>query len=189
MLDENLIAGKFFIQHFQAYPTKLSCWIGLLLVYPTFHSYDIISNVRTSNFEWFNKTKTLCKIITMKKIIHIKSKWAWTATRKILTYITRTKWGRKRRCSRRSWRQRKETEKKKGLGNLSSLAFYLGVAFHYQSLQALIVSLAKACPSPSLIWHWMKWMDLHVGWTMLDDKHKRYKLSSNIPPTFIEHIG
>ena len=32
MLDENLIASKFFIQHFQAHPKQFSCWIGLLLV-------------------------------------------------------------------------------------------------------------------------------------------------------------
>ena len=32
---------------------------------------------------------------------------------------------------------------------LSSFTF--GVAFHHQSLKALIVSLEKACPSPSLI--------------------------------------
>ena len=61
----------------------------VVLTYPlfhqTFHSYDVISNLRTSNFEWFNKTKTLCKIITIKKIMHIKFKWAWTATKKILT--------------------------------------------------------------------------------------------------------
>ena len=37
--------------------------------HPTFHSHDIISNVRTSNFEWFNKTKMLCKII-IKKITY-----------------------------------------------------------------------------------------------------------------------
>ena len=67
---------------------KMSCWmtcrIGLtdrknskwrnfqvgyvyFLFHSTFHSYDVISNVRTWNFEWFNKTKTLCKTITIKK--------------------------------------------------------------------------------------------------------------------------
>ena len=62
---------------------------------------------------------------------------------------------------------------------LSTLAFYLS------SLQALMVSLVKACLLPSLIWHWMKeWMYLHVGWNMLNDMHKRLKLSSNIYPTF-----
>ena len=45
----------------------------------------------------------------------------------------------------------KRNRKKRGLGNLSALAFYLSVAFHRQSLQALIVSLAKACLLPSLI--------------------------------------
>ena len=50
--------------------------IGLVysLFHPTFHSHDVILNVRTSNFECFNKTKTLCKIIAIKKIIHVKSK-------------------------------------------------------------------------------------------------------------------
>ena len=67
---------------------KMSCWmtcrIGLtdrknskwrnfqvgyvyFLFHSTFHSYDVISNVRTWNFEWFYKTKTLCKTITIKK--------------------------------------------------------------------------------------------------------------------------
>ena len=43
--------------------------VGLVysLFHPAFHSDDVISNVRTLNFEWFNKTKTLCKIITIKK--------------------------------------------------------------------------------------------------------------------------
>ena len=52
--------------------------VGLVysLFHPAFHSYDVISNVGTLNFEWFNKTKTLCKIITIKKIMHIK--WKWT---------------------------------------------------------------------------------------------------------------
>ena len=45
----------------------------------------------------------------------------------------------------------KRNRKKSGLGNLSALAFHLGVAFHHQSLQSLIVSLAKACLLPSLI--------------------------------------
>ena len=54
----------------------------------------------------------------------------------------------------------------------------------HQSLQALIVSLAKRCTPPSLIWHRIKeWIDLHVGWNMVDDTYKQYKLSSNIPPT------
>ena len=65
---------------------------------------------------------------------------------------------------------------------------------HHQSLQALIVSLAKAYLLPSLIWHWMKeWMDLHVGWNLLEDTYKRCKLSSNILPVFtqnfIQHVG
>ena len=67
---------------------KMSCWmtcrIGLtdrknskwrnfqvgyvyFLFHSTFHSYDVISNVRTWNFEWFYKTKTLCKTIAIKK--------------------------------------------------------------------------------------------------------------------------
>ena len=53
-----------------------------------FHCYDVISNDRTSNFEWFNKTKTLCKIITIKKITHIKSKWASTGGSEFSSYET-----------------------------------------------------------------------------------------------------
>ena len=32
VLDENLIASTFFIQHFQAHPAQFSGWIGLLLI-------------------------------------------------------------------------------------------------------------------------------------------------------------
>ena len=40
----------------------------------------------------------------------------------------------------------------------------------------------KECPSPSLIWHWMKeWMDLHVGWHV--QTIQIFRLSSNIYPT------
>ena len=45
----------------------------------------------------------------------------------------------------------KKNRKKERLRKLSTLAFYLGVAFYHQSLQALTVSLAKACLLPSLI--------------------------------------
>ena len=38
---------------------------------------DVISNDKTSNFEWFNKTKTPCKIITIKK------SYTWTHQIKI----------------------------------------------------------------------------------------------------------
>ena len=37
------------------------------MFHTTFYSCDVISNDKTSNFEWFNKTKTRCKIITIKK--------------------------------------------------------------------------------------------------------------------------
>ena len=47
----SLTVSKCFIQHSQAHPTKCSCWIGLLLFHPIFHSCDAISNVKTSNFE------------------------------------------------------------------------------------------------------------------------------------------
>ena len=61
VLDENLIASKFFIQQ--------NYHVGLVysLFHPRFHSSDVTSKVRTSNFEWFNKIKTLCKIIAIKK--------------------------------------------------------------------------------------------------------------------------
>ena len=45
-----------------------------------------------------------------------------------------------------------------------------------------------SCPSPSLIWHRMKeWKDLHIEWKKLDSTYKRYKLSPNILPRFIQH--
>ena len=68
VLDENLIAGKFLIQHFLRL-IQHNFHVGSVyaLFHPTFHSYDVISNVTTSNFEWFNNTKTLCKIMAIKK--------------------------------------------------------------------------------------------------------------------------
>ena len=164
------------------------------LFHSTFHSYDVISNVRTSNFEWFYKTKTLCKIITIKKIIHIESNWASTATKKILTIYLNNK-NKMEKNTKMEQNKLKIVEKEKASrSNLSALAFYLSMAFHHQSLQALIVSLAKVCLLLSMIWNWMKeWMDLHVGWNILNDTYKRYKLSSNILPTFtqnfIQHVG
>ena len=182
-------------------------WLVYSLFHPKFHSYDVISTVRTSNFEWFNKTKTLCKLITIKNHtpVHIKSKWPWTATKKILTiYLNfKNKMGKmqqkklkiaeKEKASRPK-KVYKKNRKKERLRKLSTLVFYLGVAFYHQSLQALTVSLAKACLLPSLIWHWMKeWIDLRVEWNILDGTYKRYKLSSNILPTFtqnfIQHVG
>ena len=75
------------------------------------------------------------------------------------------------------------------VSTLSTLASYFGVAFQHQILKALIVSLAKACPSPCLIWDRRKaCRDLDIRWSMLNDKHKWYKLSSNIPLTFIQNF-
>ena len=198
-------ASKCSIQNFQGHPTKFSCWIGLLLVSSNISFLRVIANVKTSNFEWFNKTKTLCKIIIIKNHtpVHSKSKWSSTATKKILTIYPnyknmgkntkmqqkKLKTAGKEKASRPKKVCKGNRKKYKGWGNLSTLAFYLGVTFHLQSLQALTVSLAKACPSSSLIWHWMKeLMDLHVGWKMFDDRYKRYKLSSSIPATFIQHF-
>ena len=45
----------------------------------------------------------------------------------------------------------KKKKKKKQKKKKANLAFYLGVVFHLQSLQAPTVSLTKACPSSSLI--------------------------------------
>ena len=89
-MKENCVGWKsdceqIFIQYFQTHPTKFSRGIGLLFVSSNISFLDVIWNVRTSNFERFNKTKTLCQIITIEKNIHTKSKWAWTATKKILT--------------------------------------------------------------------------------------------------------
>ena len=65
--DENLIASKFLSNFFRLIQQNFHFGLVYSLFYPTFHSSDVISNVRTSNFEWFNKTKTLCKMITIKK--------------------------------------------------------------------------------------------------------------------------
>ena len=54
---------------------------------------------------------------------------------------------------KRKGKQAKESiqrKQKKRKVEEAYLAFYLCVAFPHQSLQALIVALAKACPSPSL---------------------------------------
>ena len=68
-------------------PIQHSFYVGSVysMFHLKFHSDDVISNVRTSNFEWFNKTKTLCEIITIKKLHTSKSKWAWTTAKTILT--------------------------------------------------------------------------------------------------------
>ena len=52
VLDENLIASKFLIQHFLRL-IQHNFHVGSVyaLFHPTFHSYDVISNVTTSNFE------------------------------------------------------------------------------------------------------------------------------------------
>ena len=62
VLDENLTSNIFRVIQLSLYVASVYS-----LFHPTFHSYDVISNVRTLNFEWFSKTKTLCKIITVKK--------------------------------------------------------------------------------------------------------------------------
>ena len=139
--------------------------VGLVysLFHPTFHSYDVIWNVSTSNFKWFNKIKALCKTVTIKKSLNKAKK--------------------KKQVDQRKYT--KETEKKKGWGNSPDLAFCLVVAFHHQSLQALIVSLVKICLLPSLIWHWMKeWMDLHVNETYWMTRTN----DINFRPTFFQHL-
>ena len=76
------------------------------LFHPTFHSCDTILNVRTSSFEWFNKTKTLCKLIAIKKS-HTSNQNKLEQQRRRFwpsALTTRTKWGKIQRCSRRSWR-------------------------------------------------------------------------------------
>ena len=92
------------------------------LFHPTFHSDNLTSKIRTSNFEWLSKTKTVCKIIT-KNITHIK--WAWTAAKKVLTiYLNynnkmgkNTKMQQKKLAGKKrkvdQWKYTKETEKKK----------------------------------------------------------------------------
>ena len=113
------------------------------LFHPAFHYYFHSSfihhslNLRTSNFEWFNKTKTLCKIITIKKITNIKLNWAWTAAKKILTiYLNyKKKMGKN---SKMQQRDRSSTmtcfitfwKNPTDVSTLFTLAFYLGVAFH-----------------------------------------------------------
>ena len=64
VFHENLIASEFLIQRNFRVGSVYS------LFHEACHSYDVISNARPSRFEWFNKTKTLCKIITLKKHAH-----------------------------------------------------------------------------------------------------------------------
>ena len=114
------------------------------LFHTKFHFYNVISNVRISNFEWFNKTKTLCKIITIKKIMHFKSKWVWTAATKILaTYLNcKNKMGKNKKMQQKKLKIAKKAnrskkvykgnrKKRKVEGNVSTFAFYLGVYFHH----------------------------------------------------------
>ena len=59
-------------------------------------------------------------------------------------------------CGKRKGKQTEESiqkkQKKRRLWKLRKM----GMIFHHQSLEALIISLAKACLSPSLIWHQLK---------------------------------
>ena len=52
---------------------------------------------------------------------------------------------------KREGKQTKESIQRQQKKKKVNLAFYLGVVFHLQSLQAPTVSLTKACPSSSLI--------------------------------------
>ena len=52
---------------------------------------------------------------------------------------------------KREGKQTKESIQRQQKKKKANLAFYLGVVFHLQSLQAPTVSLTKACPSSSLI--------------------------------------
>ena len=143
------------------------------LFHPTFHSHAVISNVNTRRWPCISCGEIRSSINSFE-VLHILPKYFFKCV-KILH-------------SEFPYYVLERTQL------MSPLVFYLGVAFLHQSLPALIVSLAKACPSPSLIWHRMKeWMELNVGWNMLDDTYKRYKLSFNIPPKFIQlliqHVG
>ena len=52
---------------------------------------------------------------------------------------------------KREGKQTKESIQRQQKKKKVNLAFYLGVVFHLQSLQAPTVSLTKACPSSSVI--------------------------------------
>ena len=104
------------------------CFIQHLILMTSFRMLEL----RISNDS--RKLKRSSKIITIKKIIHMKSKWVWIATKKILTiYLNcknkmekNTKKQQEKRKKKKQADQRKytkETEKNKGWGNLSALAF------------------------------------------------------------------
>ena len=166
---KTMIASKFLIQRFQAHPTQISCWISFLF-HPTFRSYDIISNVRSSNREWFNKAKT-----HITRITHIKWKWAWARAKEILTtyWNCRNNMGRNMKMLQKKLnivgKKRQAKPKKVYKGNwkrerLRKLG-KMGMTKKIRTITKQWIS----CPSPSLIWHRMKeWKDLHIEWKKLD---------------------
>ena len=64
-MKKNRVGWKFDCEQI-FHPTFSGSSNKIFMFHPTFHSCDVIANVKTSNFEWFNKTKTLCKLITIK---------------------------------------------------------------------------------------------------------------------------
>ena len=134
MFDENLIARKLFLQHFQPHPThQHNFYVGLVysLFHAAFRSYDVISNVRTLNFEWFNNTKMLCKIIAIKKLYTsyrngFEQKWGriwWSKLQDQNGEITKMQQKKLKtaekedRGNRKKYTKVKEIEKNKGWGN------------------------------------------------------------------------
>ena len=120
------------------------------LFHPTFHYFDVISNVRTSNLEWSNKIKTLCKVITIKKITNIKSKCTWAAVKKALTIYTTV--------SKSSTVIRHIPLKPNNPPQIVSFSCFAknptdSSTFHHQGLQALIIS-----------WPWMSRSNLFSSW-------------------------
>ena len=160
------------------------------LFHSIFYSYDVILDVRTSNFEWFSKTKTLCKIITMKKSHTSKSKWAWTAAKKIPTiYLT---------VSKSSTLIQNICLNAYRSSTMSSFTMFWKEPnwclrfIHSRVLPRRGFSSSESTSSDSITGKSISVaiFDLTSNERMngLTRWMKHYKLSSNIPPTFIQHF-
>ena len=184
--------------------------VGLVysLFHPTFHSYDVIWNVSTSNFKWFNKIKALCKTVTIKKSLNKAKMEMNKATKKILTiYLNyknkvekntkmeqkKLKIGEKEKTSRPK-KVYKRNRKKERLRKLTRSRVLPRRGFSSSEFTSSDSITGKNMSVAIFDLTLNERMDgLACEWNILDDTHKRYKLSSNILPTFtqnfIQHVG
>ena len=137
------------------------------LFHPIFPSYDVISNVRTSNCQWFNKTKTLCKIVAIKK------------------------------SHTSNWNEREQLHTHQSIflnADLSSTVSYF-IMFWKEPNWCLCIIQSRVLPQRGFSSRHLSFVtsSINHGWKnettcMLDDTHKRYKLSSNILSNILDKM-